>query len=53
MKGEDLRKSRRTKRLHADATALSINLLAVASRLRPPSEIDRGGAGEPQSVRAT
>ena len=38
------------KRLHADATALSINLLAVASRLRWPSEVHRAGAGEPQSV---
>ena len=32
------------KRLHADATAPSINLLAVASRLRCPSGADRGGA---------
>ncbi len=38
------------KRLHTDATALSTYLLAVASRLRWPSEVDQGGAGEPQSV---
>ena len=38
------------KRLHADATAPAINLLAVASRLRWPSEVDWGGAGEPQIV---
>ena len=50
--GEELLKPDRlhNKRLHADATALSVNLLAVASRLRWQSEVDRGGAGEPQSV---
>ena len=37
-------------RLHADAAAPSIKLLAATSRLRWPSEIDQGGAGEPQSV---
>ena len=37
------------KRLHTDATALSINSLAVASRLRWTSEVDQGGAGEPRS----
>ncbi len=40
----------RNKRLHTDATALSINLLTVAPRLRWPSEVDHGGAGEPQSI---
>ncbi len=38
------------KRLHTDATALSTNLLVVASRLRWPSQVDWGGAGEPQTV---
>ncbi len=38
------------KRLHTDATVLSINSLAVASRLRWPSEVDRGGVPEPQDV---
>ena len=40
-------------RLHTNATALSSILLAVASRLRWPSEVDQGGAGEPHAVLRT
>ena len=39
-------------RLNADATVPAVNLLAVASRRRWPSQLHQGGAGEPQSVRA-
>ena len=50
--GETLLKPDRlhNKRLHADATALSTDLLAVASRLRWPYAVGQSGAGEPQSV---
>ena len=37
-------------RLHADATALSTILLAVALCLRWSSEVYQDGAGEPRSV---
>jgi len=39
------------KRLHAHATAISISLLALASHLRWPPEVDWGDASEPRFVR--